>query len=172
MRLRKIVLHGERKHILRKEVLLLGVNYFEAFGIPVKYKIDENLLVQTYLQKQSCFHPDLNDSGSRESAFLNKAYKILSDPIARAEHFLEVHGKRTDILDPEFSLEAFDLREKYEIEEDKENFQEELSKRTSELISTLCNLEDNLDEFQKNYGLLRFIGSFLEKVRLDVYCRD
>ena len=141
-------------------------------GIPVKYRINENALVQTYLQKQSCFHPDTNNSESNESAFLNKAYKVISDPIARAGHFLEIHGKCTDILDPEFSQEAFNLREKYEMEDDKKNFQEELSKRASELISILCNLENNLDEFQKNYGLLRFIGSFLEKVKLDVYCRD
>jgi molecular chaperone HscB len=148
------------------------MNYFEKLEIPVRYKIDVDSMVQTYLQKQSRFHPDANDSESEESAFLNKAYKVLSDPIARAEHFLEIHRKCTDVLDPEFSLEAFNLREKYEMEEDKKNFQEELSKRASELISTLCDLEDNLDEFQKNYGLLRFIGSFLEKVKSDVYGRD
>ncbi|MDR2723880.1 MAG: hypothetical protein LBB25_01570 [Holosporaceae bacterium] len=151
------------------------MNYFEKFGIPVGYKIDENALVQAYLQEQSSFHPDANEVEFEKSALLNKAYKVLSNPIDRAKHFLEIHGKYQDVLDPEFSVEAFNLREKYETLatlKSKKKFQEELAKRISELIATLYKLENNLDAFQKNYGLLRFINSFLEKVRSDAYGRN
>ncbi|MDR0753148.1 MAG: hypothetical protein LBE95_00535 [Holosporaceae bacterium] len=148
------------------------MNYFEAFGIPICYNIDEDALTRVYLQKQALLHPDVNDVEFEKSAFLNKAYNVLLNPLDRAGYFLEIHERYSDNLDAEFSLEAFNLREKYEIlksSEDKKNFQNMLSLRVSELITTLYNLENDLDEFQKNYGLLRFIASFGEKVKSDVY---
>jgi molecular chaperone HscB len=148
------------------------MNYFEALGIPVSYGIDKDALTRAYLQKQSLLHPDINDAESEKSAFLNKAYRILLNPLDRAGYFLEIHEIHSDNLDTEFTLEAFDLREQYEVLEsleDKKNFQDALSLRISELITVLHSLENNLDEFRKNYGLLRFMVSFWEKVKSDVY---
>ncbi|MDR0968655.1 MAG: hypothetical protein LBL99_03430 [Holosporaceae bacterium] len=149
------------------------MNYFELLGIPVAYKIDEATLTKLYLQKQSRVHPDVSESGREESAALNVAYKALLDPLERAKHFLEVRGiTNADELEPQFVSEAFIIREEYsslKALEDKKNFQNELSRRISELIATLYNLENNLGEFRKNYGFARFIGSFLEKVKADVY---
>ncbi|MDR2645691.1 MAG: Fe-S protein assembly co-chaperone HscB [Holosporaceae bacterium] len=148
------------------------MNYFEALGIPIRYNIDEDALTRTYLQKQALLHPDVNDAESERSAFLNKAYKILLSPLDRAGYFLEIHKRHSDNLDAEFTFEAFNLREQYETLEsskDKKSFHDTLSRRIFELVTTLRNLEDNLDEFQKNYGLLRFIASFLEKIKSDVY---
>jgi DnaJ-domain-containing protein 1 len=143
------------------------MNYFEAFGIPVGYKINEEVLVRNYLQRQSQIYPDMDVTESEKSSHINVAYKILSQPIDRAKYFLEIHGKYTDSLDPEFASEMFSMREKYEAlstPEEKKNFQDELSKRIRELIETLEKSEEDLDKFQKFYGLLRFTNSFLEKI--------
>jgi molecular chaperone HscB len=151
------------------------MNYFEIFEIPVGYKIDETALTGTYLRKQSQVHPDIGgEAGHEESALLNVAYKTLLNPLERAKHFLEIQAKYdADAPDSQFSSEAFNLREKYESltsPEDKKKFQEELSRRISELTAALYNLENDLDEFRKTYGLARFVASFLEKIKADVYC--
>jgi molecular chaperone HscB len=151
------------------------MNCFDFFGIPFGYNVDASALTKIYLRRQARVHPDANASNCKESAELNAAYKTLMNPIERARHFLEILGRRGDDLDPQFAAEAFELREKYEsliASEDKKKFQDKLSQRIAELIATLHNLEDNLDEFQKYCGLLRFIDSFLEKIKSDVYSRD
>jgi hypothetical protein len=68
-----------------------------------------------------------------------------------------------------------DWREKYESlasTEEKGKFLKELSKRISELIGKLYDLDNNMDEFGKYYGLLRFVGSLKEKVESDGYDWD
>ncbi|MDR0631866.1 MAG: hypothetical protein LBF54_01305 [Holosporaceae bacterium] len=143
------------------------MNYFEALGIPVGYRINEEDLVRNYLRKQSQIHSDAGTMESGEFSHINTAYKTLSHPIDRAKYFLEIQGKCTDSLDPEFAPEMFSLREKYETlstPEEKKKFHDELSKLIRELIETLEKSEDDLGKFQKFYGLLRFTNSFLEKI--------
>jgi DnaJ-domain-containing protein 1 len=148
------------------------MNYFEALGIPVGYKINEEVLVRNYLRKQSQVHLDVGAMESEKSSYINIAYKVLSQPLDRAKYFLEIHGKYADSLDPEFASEMFSMREKYEAlsaPEEKKKFQNELSKRIEELIKTLEKSEEDLDKFQKFYGLLRFTNSFLEKIDFCYY---
>ncbi|MDR2781916.1 MAG: Fe-S protein assembly co-chaperone HscB [Holosporaceae bacterium] len=141
------------------------MNFFEIFGLPVRYKIDETALLKAYLQEQSCAHPDAVGSESEKSSYLNVAYKTLRYPIERARYFLELCGKSTDVLDPEFAVEMFSIREKYEILSDrkeKDKLNDELIERIAQLTTVLDDLENDIDAFQKNYCLLRFISSFLE----------
>jgi molecular chaperone HscB len=154
------------------------MNYFEILDIPIGYGIDEDALTRSYLRRQALVHPDVGDpdsGGAAESggsALLNQAYKILMNPVERARHFLEIHGMLSESLDNSSTIEAFNLREKYDSltnPGDKKQFHGELRERISRLIEKLRDLEDNLDEFQKNYAFLRFLRSFLEKVESDVY---
>ncbi|MDR1983015.1 MAG: hypothetical protein LBQ08_04450 [Holosporaceae bacterium] len=148
------------------------VNFFSVLEIPVGYKIDQKTLLKNYLKKQSLVHPDIEESRSNESVYLNIAYNTLLNPVNRAMHLLEIHKRNVDAIAPEFISEAFNLREKYDSlqsSEDKNKFQNKLSERISELTSMLYDLEGDLDEFQKYFSLLKFISSFLQKVRSDVY---
>jgi molecular chaperone HscB len=143
------------------------MNYFDLFDLPVSYSINEKALTDAYLRKQSAVHPDVDESTSDDSAYLNAAYIILLNPLDRAKYFLETQGRHLDALDFGFESEAFDLQEQYEslsTADDKEIFKEELSKKICELISKLYCLENDLDEFQKNYNFLRFLNSFREKI--------
>ncbi|MDR0678451.1 MAG: hypothetical protein LBF44_02855 [Holosporaceae bacterium] len=148
------------------------VNFFDVLGISPGYKIDEKALLENYLKNQRLVHPDIGEFSSNESALLNAAYNTLSDPVTRAMHLLEIRERNADFMAPEFAAEAFNLREKYDSlrsSEDKNKFYNELSERILVLTRMLYDFEDNLDEFQKYFGLLRFISSFLQKVRSDVY---
>jgi molecular chaperone HscB len=149
------------------------MNYFEVFGLPVSFKIDENVLLQSYLRRQSAVHPDVTGGESGESRLLNTAYRTLTDPTERAKHFLEVRGRNTDMTASEFAEEMFALRESCESltsQTDREELVNKLSERLSDLVRILYDLENDIDEFAKHYGLLRFVRSFLD--RINGYCGD
>ncbi|MDR1551405.1 MAG: hypothetical protein LBS14_01875 [Holosporaceae bacterium] len=151
------------------------LNCFEIFGLPIEYKIDPKILLHEYLNRQSRSHPDIGEKteteeapgmSAVESSLLNIAYGILVNPIKRATHFLELHGRHSDDLAPEFAMEAFSLRERYEFlssDEEKKRFQMELSTSVTRQIMQLEAVASDLDVFQKKYSLLRFTASFLEK---------
>jgi molecular chaperone HscB len=149
---------------------LLSMNFFEIFGLPVDYKIDETALLRAYLREQAAAHPDVADGESEKSTRLNVAYKVLRDPVERAGYLLELRGKNPDALDTEFAAEMFDIREKYEAAanagSDGDRIVDELVEKKTRLISELHDLSDNSDEFQKKYNLLRFLNSFLKKIEI------
>lgn len=78
----------------------LSANYFELFGLPVRYAIDKLALDKAYRDLQSQVHPDrfANASGAEQRVSMqwatraNEAYKALSKPLSRATYLLELHG--------------------------------------------------------------------------------
>ena len=69
----------------------------------------------------------------------------------------------------------FEIREKYaslENDEDKVAFQNEIKKKKNELISLLKKNENDMEKFSEIFSELKFLNSFLEKERSDVYSRD
>jgi molecular chaperone HscB len=67
-------------------------NFFEIFKIPQKFEIDLEQLEQKYFQFQKQFHPDsASFSDIEKSIEINKAYKILSNSIARASYILQLN---------------------------------------------------------------------------------
>jgi molecular chaperone HscB len=154
------------------------MNHFELFDIPIAFKLDEALLTRSYLQKQLRFHPDTKnvELNSRDSANINEAYNTLLNPIKRAKYFLKLHGiEDPNEMPQKLTSEAFVIREKYDSlksQNDKEKFQKSLSCQVTELIADLCALENNIDEFRKKTIMLSFIGSFLERIKANVYGRN
>ena len=148
-------------------------NYFEFFNIPISYNIEESALTLAYLKKQQQFHVD-GDADDAEIAYLNSAYKTLLNPVSRGEYFLKLQGIDIDSMPTEAAIEMFKLREKYDSlqsEEERLGFQAELERNNELTIDKLKETSD-LSEFAKIFCVLRFVNSFLEKVRTDVYSRD
>jgi molecular chaperone HscB len=147
------------------------MNFFEIFGLPVAYKIDEADLLRAYLREQSVVHPDIADGESEKSVQLNIAYKVLRDPVERAGYLLEIQGRVSDALDAEFAVEMFNIRERYAAAvkegEGRDQIVNELIEKKTRLISILQDIDHNSDEFQKKYNLLRFISSFLKKIETE-----
>lgn len=100
-------------------------SYFALFGLPVEYRISRELLGLRYRELQHRLHPDrfaaTGDLQRRlavqQAAYINQAYQVLGDPIARAKYLLELHGADTSAegeapkVDNAFLLEQMELRE-------------------------------------------------------------
>lgn len=78
-------------------------NWFELLDEPPRYDLDLEGLRRRYLLLGRATHPDrVRTSDERErleairrSALLNRAFQVLSDPVRRAEHLLELCGGPT-----------------------------------------------------------------------------
>ncbi len=97
-------------------------DYFKFFGIPTKLAIDPDDLQQRFYTMSRLLHPDrFTRRSERErqhsleaTAILNDGYRVLRDPIARAEYILKEKGfnigeQRTKDVPPELLEEVFEL---------------------------------------------------------------
>ena len=79
-------------------------NYFDLFGLPVRFRFDPETLDAAYRALQREVHPDrFASAGDAErrlalqsSARVNEAYRALKDPVARAQYLLSLHGAGVD----------------------------------------------------------------------------
>ena len=103
----------------------LRQNYFELFGLPVDFQIDEKNLRGAHLELQSAYHPDRFVSASdqekriavQQAAMVNEAYEVLKNPVKRARYMLEVGGLDVN-NDHETTSDASFLMEQIEIREE------------------------------------------------------
>jgi len=73
-------------------------NYFTLFGLQKSFNIDPALIKKTFYELSRRFHPDFYTVQSDEerllsrnnTAYLNTALKVLSDPVERAEYLLSL----------------------------------------------------------------------------------
>lgn len=108
-------------------MLDLSKNYFELFGLPVGYVIDNNALREHYRELQRVVHPDRFTSASdhekrlalQGAAYVNEAFDTLNDPLLRAQYLLRLHGVemkpgQETTRDAVFLMEQLALREELE----------------------------------------------------------
>jgi molecular chaperone HscB len=97
-------------------------DYFRIFGIERRLDLDIGVLQQTFYQLSRQLHPDrYTRRSSREqeyaleaTAILNDAWRVLRDPVQRAEYVLSQEGfdvaeQRTKDVPPELLEEVFEL---------------------------------------------------------------
>ena len=102
----------------------LSVNYFELFGLPVRFLLDKVALDKAYRDLQSRVHPDrFADAGAAEQRVsmqwatrANEAYNTLRKPLSRARYFLELHSvdlatESNTAMPAEFLVEQMEWRE-------------------------------------------------------------
>lgn len=95
------------------------INYFEIFSLPTNFAIDLDDLEKQYLTFQKKFHPDNSSTADIEHSIeINDAYKILTNPIKRASHILQLNGvdieddSKTPKPDMATLMEIIELQEK------------------------------------------------------------
>lgn len=104
----------------------LTSNFFELFGMPVAFSIDQTALVEQYRRLQYAVHPDKFAHASdyerrlsvQQSARINEAFQTLKEPLSRARYLLGLYGKNLDdknVMDPQFLVQQMELREKIEV---------------------------------------------------------
>lgn len=83
-----------------------STDYFSALGLPRKLAIDLQDLERRYYELSRRFHPDFFQTAPprerltslENSALVNKAYRTLRDPLARAEYLVKLErGAGTEI---------------------------------------------------------------------------
>ena len=130
----------------------LKKNYFELFGLPLQFELEDRELADRYKNLQRQLHPDTviaaaDDRQKRfaiqAAAHVNEAYRILRNPLDRAGYLLEQKGcksaadKAGKQLTSEFLMRQIQLREELETIPDTDNPREcllELRERTEQEI--------------------------------------
>lgn len=136
-------------------------NYFDIFGLPVDYAVDQELLADRFLALQKEVHPDRfaarTDQEKRLAmqwtTLVNTANETLRAPLPRAIYLLELRGielEHNPSLPPAFLMEQIDLREQLEsIEEGGGNLEEldAFRRKMNQVMSEVqAEFRDALDE--------------------------
>lgn len=144
------------------------MNYFEILRLPITYNIDVDLMTRNYFATRRGGNLVAVD-------LINEAYYVLKNDIRRAEYFLNLKNISTEKMSSELAIQMFEMRENYDSlknKEEKIKFQKDVKEKIRVLISSLKKCEDNLEKFSEIFSELKFLNSFLEKERSDVYSRD
>ncbi len=97
-------------------------NYFEIFGLPVSFDVDQALLDDRFLGLQKEVHPDRFAASTDQekrlamqwATLVNTANETLRSPLSRAIYLLrlqEVELDHNPTLPPDFLMEQIELRE-------------------------------------------------------------
>ncbi|HET6720604.1 MAG TPA: Fe-S protein assembly co-chaperone HscB [Rhodocyclaceae bacterium] len=105
----------------------LSANYFELFGLPVRFALDKVALDKAYRDLQAQVHPDRfahadaaeQRVSMQKATRANEAYNALRKPLSRARYFLELHGvdlgtESNTAMPAEFLIEQMEWREAVE----------------------------------------------------------
>lgn len=97
-------------------------DYYRFLGLERKLSLDPNDLQQRFYRMSRLLHPDRyhrrtpteRQYSLEATAILNDAYRVLRDPVARAEYVLkelgfQTGGERSKDVPPELLEEVFDL---------------------------------------------------------------
>ena len=106
---------------------LLPTQWFELFGLPMQFAVDQAFLTQRFRDLQTQFHPDrfVNHSDAEKrlsvqaTSLINEAYTGLKNPRLRARYLLEQAGIELNdeldtIQDKSFLIEQIQWREAIE----------------------------------------------------------
>jgi molecular chaperone HscB len=172
----------------------LPADYFELFGIERNLDVDTAALQRKFYDLSRQFHPDKYAGGSSEeqqyaldaTAQLNDAWRVLRDPVRRAEYLLKLEGLDigeqrssnvpTELLEEVFELNMMleELREGDEstrprLEEERERFNKMLFRADCDLKSEFAHYDQERDAFvlQVIRGILnrrRYIANLVREV--------
>lgn len=165
-------------------------DYFALFDLPRAYAIDAHYLKNKYYELSRQFHPDFyadktdteKELARDNSAYLNTAFRTLSDPIKRAEYLLVrcARGFRVDLAPPqEFFEEILTAGELLEMESLSDSDMATLREtggvfadRQSERIQSLAGLFDRLlagddtakTEIENAINEIKYLRTILERI--------
>lgn len=158
---------------------------FELFGLPVRWEVDLAALEKAYREAQKAVHPDRVAQGDakarleamQKTSAINEAYKILKDPMRRAEELLRRRGiviSDDAKMPQDFLHEILDLREALEeakAAKDLDRVRTLAAKVSESRDAALTTLATGLDGGNGNavalgdaFARLKYFVRFLEEV--------
>ena len=95
------------------------MNYFQLFGLEVKFSVNTKQLSEVYQALQKKVHPDRFAHASsqeqmlavQKSAMINDAYQTLKNPLKRADYILKLRGTEMPSEQASFSDNSFLMRQ-------------------------------------------------------------
>ncbi len=129
-------------------------NYFEIFGLPASFDVDQGLLSDRFLELQKEIHPDRFARRPEQekrlamqwATLVNSAMGTLKSPLKRAVYLVELRGVELEDnpqLPPAFLMEQIELREQLEDIEQNEADLETLDQFKKQVKTVIATLEQN-----------------------------
>jgi len=138
------------------------MNYFEFYGLPEAFNVDEALVKKKFYQLSKQYHPDFyaNEDEAKQQEILelstlnNKAYQTLSNPAKRLEYILRLHNLVSEGAKPQlpadFLMEMMDINERLMEVDDAA----ELASITGEVLAVEGDMNEKLEGLTADYHTL------------------
>lgn len=169
------------------------MNYFELYGIPVSFQVDQGLLKKKYYELSRQYHPDFftnspddEQAGILEKAsMVNKGYKVLQNPDETIKYVLQLKGLLQEEekfeLDPQFLMEVMDINEELmelEMDENQEQLMNVEQKANRLLLKIYEDVAPVVESYQEGvtteeellqvkdfYFQKKYLQRILDKIR-------
>lgn len=150
--------HGEYfcDRCVKVQPLSKDMDYFTCLGVPRLLNLEPNALEAKFYEMSRLFHPDFyqgKDDAEQaislsNAAILNTAYRILKDPIRRAEYLVQLEAGSVKDIRNQPPADLFE--EILSLQEDLEAFHSASSRRDPEATATLrAKLEKDRDSLER-----------------------
>jgi molecular chaperone HscB len=136
------------------------MNYFEFYGLPEAFTLDETLIKKKFYQLSKEYHPDFyaNEDDAKQQEILelstlnNKAYQTLLSPARRLEYILRLHDLVSEGAKPQlpadFLMEMMDINERMMEVDDAH----ELGAITGEVLAIEGDMNEELEALTADYA--------------------
>jgi molecular chaperone HscB len=157
------------------------MNYFEFYGIPESFQIDQSALKKKFYELSKLYHPDFyagEDEAKKQeilelSTLNNKAYQVLNDPARRMEYILKLHDLVSEGAKPQlptdFLMEMMDINERL-MEVDSA---EELATVAAEVLAIEGDINEKLSTLTTDYTEINHTAQEERRTEIaDIYYRQ
>lgn len=161
---------------------MIDSDFFELLGLPRRWQQDRNLLERNYLERSREAHPDAfvakgpaaQRAALEQSSRINAAYRVVREPILRAEYLVKLGGTDLDSSDPvqgaptptqAFLIQMIELRERLS-EEGSAEVREEIEARADQAFDeAIAALDrDDIQTAARELVARRYYQRFLDEV--------
>ena len=135
------------------------MNYFDFYGLPETFNLNDADVKKKFYQLSKQYHPDFyaNEDEAKQQEILelstlnNKAYQTLANPAKRLEYILRLHNLVSEGAKPQlpadFLMEMMDINERI-MEVDSAT---ELGSITAEVLAIECDMNEELSALTTDY---------------------
>jgi molecular chaperone HscB len=151
-------------------------NYFNLFGLPIKFDIDQSLLKKAYYKLSREHHPDHVSAGSEsnqddittKSSEINQAFATLSDESKRIKYILSLHhvmeNPEQETLPQDFLMDVMEINETiFDLQMDYDELKKE--KAIADVNTLMTQIKNEGIDAMYNFDNEKDVPESLEKIK-------
>ncbi|MCH9685803.1 MAG: Fe-S protein assembly co-chaperone HscB [Deltaproteobacteria bacterium] len=131
-----------------------AADHFVRLGLPRRFSLERDAIEDAYLERARVVHPDRftnapvgeQRKAMERSSALNEGYRILRDPVRRAEYLVKLAGVDVDSSDPKAGAPHMDQAFLIAMIERREEVEQARAQGASALEGLRGRVEDQLEE--------------------------